>query len=238
MPRARRQTSTRASDSDGVGVEAGAAERRAERGRVDGDDRPQARAGIVAVDHLLEPLGRHHVEHAGHAPEGTAADRRGLPAVARTVHRAADTRLPWPRTARLPSIRAVPDRCLLDPSPGPPRQPPGLARPPRHRHRRGRRQHHRHRGLRRTWAGARRGPRRQLPRRGAHRRGAGRGRGHRRRARCSSCSTARSSCTTAARSRSWPACRSPTATTCRWPTRRAWPGCATPSPPSPTASTT
>src|SRR5690606_26269230 len=52
----------------GVGVEAGPPERRPERRRVDGDDRPETGGGVVEVRHLLELVGCHDVEDSGHAP--------------------------------------------------------------------------------------------------------------------------------------------------------------------------
>jgi hypothetical protein len=47
----------------GVRIEAGAAERGAERRRVDGHDGPQSRRGIVEEGHLLEPVGLEDLEY-------------------------------------------------------------------------------------------------------------------------------------------------------------------------------
>ena len=87
-------------------------------------------------------------------------------------------------------------------------------------------------------AGPRRGRRRQLPRRGPPARRCARPSTASRASRCSSCDDRTfemhegGKIEVLAR-----CCRSATATTCRWPTRRAWPGCATPSPPTRPRST-
>ena len=119
-----------------------------------------------------------------------------------------------------------PERLVQPHAPGGDQEPAGDARPPDLRHRRGRRRHPGRRSRR-----AREGHHRprlhdQRARRAAR---PGDRRGHSPASTGSGSSaspTGRSSCTWAERSRSATRCRSRRATTCRWPTRPAWPACA------------